>query len=77
MCGENQVKNGTELIGLFMKTVHLLHVSGVPQIPCLPYLAPCDFFCFSELKMLLKRKRINDTTMIHAKLWEVFADFKH
>jgi len=79
---------------LIIRTVHLLGVTGVPQIPCLPYLAPSNFFCFSKLKMLLKRKRISDTTMIndtimisdttmisdtimiHAKLWEVCAEFQ-
>ena len=76
MWGENGVKNGTELIGLSTVTLHLLSVTGGPQIPCLPYLASCDFFCFSKLKILLKRKRIHDTTMFHAKSWEVFAEFQ-
>jgi hypothetical protein len=77
MCHENQAKNGTELIVLSMRTVHLLCVTGVPQFPCLPYLASCDFFCFSKLKMLLKRKRINGTTMINAKSWEIVLNFEH
>jgi hypothetical protein len=52
MCGEYQVKNGTELIGLFMRTVHLL-LFCLRMNLWLKHLVPRDLL-FPKLKMLLK-----------------------
>jgi len=41
-----------------------------------PDTALCDLFIFPEPKMALKRRRINEITMIAAKSWDALGEFQ-
>jgi len=81
---KNQVKNGTELIGLSMRTMHVFLFCLCMNLwlrtkllsvycHCRPHLMPRDHHLFLKLKMILKWRQFNGITMIVAKLRYAFC----
>ena len=51
-------------------------VTVIAQLPHSPHLGPCDYFLFPKFAMELMGTRINDISMIHAKLQDAFTKFQ-
>jgi hypothetical protein len=52
------------------------NITDIPQHPYLPDLVLCDFSHFRKFKIVLKRRRFNDVTLIQAKSWDILANFQ-
>ena len=53
------------------------NIAVLEQPPCLPDLAPCDFFLFPKLKGVIKGTRFQDSTAVTKELRAIIMESFH